>query len=179
MKTYEYILTGFVFFTLIILATKSSNITGHVSAAYSVSNVKLAADSNQTYVLKIDEPITSVVVSGKVMGNGNAKVFLGFDDKRYLIYSRKVGNNLNDITGLATEDYDYTNEEKEVYLELLLGQKKTGLYQKLNEKKGYKFENTCMETCFLPSLQKDKYYLILETDLGTSLIVDKIVYTTE
>lgn len=189
MRKYEYVMAGFVFMMLIFLASQSSNITGHVAASYSVSDVKIAVESNQTYLLKIDEPLQTILISGKVIGEGSAKVFLGYDKERYLIYSRLVGNSLNEITGMVAsgdtihynEDNKNSDEDKEVnvYLELLLGSKKEGLYDELNEKQGHQFKDVCMETCFLPSLQKEKYYLIIETDLGTSLLIDKIVYVTE
>ncbi|RMF55796.1 hypothetical protein D6745_01100 [Candidatus Woesearchaeota archaeon] len=82
-------------------------ITGHVSAINSVVRIGENLTGNMTFTLENPENktinISSIKVSGKVIGNGSVNIFLEDQNKkRYLIYTNKPGKTgFGSITGFS------------------------------------------------------------------------------
>jgi len=197
---------GFVFFS-------EPSAVGYVSAAYTIQDLEVVILKNQTYTLssKDQQPLQlkSVVVSGKVVGAGDVKIFVESLDKRYLVYSNEdKGSGLTAITGFVIkegkeEDFEiyFVPEEETILPELReeygdIYEEEVQAFMALLEKEvesnknqvfadfikttdGQVFTNECEETCALFGLNSNNYRFIFEVDPGTVLLLDEIVYSIE
>jgi hypothetical protein len=84
-------------------------VTGHVSAVYSIKDMEVIVMKDQVYNLasKDGNPLAldSVMMSGKVVGNGSVKVYIRDNGNRYLVYSNEEKkSSLSAITGYMIKE---------------------------------------------------------------------------
>ncbi len=102
----------------VFLSFKPS-VTGHVTAEYALEDLEVVVLKNQTYSLvsNTEKPIElkSVLISGKIIGNGEVNIFLINENNRYLVYTNKADDSpLVQITGFAVNKADDKVEEDNV-----------------------------------------------------------------
>lgn len=194
------------------LTFSKPSITGYIPATYAIKDLEVVVLKNQSYILSSNDTqqlhLKSVLVSGKIIGEGEVKIFIEADGERYLIYSNERGTGLTAITGLAIKETDkgvdvnfvpeleqdilpeleiketdlYTTEVQ-AFIELLKKEaaenKKQVIVDFIKNTEGISFKDECRETCMLFGLTNNQYRFIFEVDLGTILLVDEITYSTE
>ena len=188
----------FIFFT-------QPSVTGHVSANYFLKEVKIIVFEDQNYIFSStdSEPmrLDSVFASGKIVGNGTAKIFLEDEEKRYLLYTNENnGSAMSSVTGFAIKgsksvDVDVSPEanvlpdikergelypdELQAYMTLL--DKEDGVKDRIVDfvmnADGQEFKNKCVATCLLSGLNSASYKLSFEVDAGTLLYLYQLAYS--
>ena len=91
-KIYTLLIFLFIIGSTSILFFYNPSITGYVPATYAMNDLEVIVMKNQSYVLasKNTEPLelNRVLISGKILGEGEVKIFLESLQGNYLI---KVG----------------------------------------------------------------------------------------
>lgn len=184
-----------------------SAITGHVSADYSINDVEVVVVKNQSHTLSsVDGSeiiLNSVMVTGKIVGDGTASIFLEGNGEKLLIFTNEQRTPPL-ITGFAVrdgnmvfeseqevaveeqiEELDMHAEEFDVFLELLESEveqeedKKEVLLDFVRTADGVNFANRCIETCALFGMKSSSYRFVFEVEQGTAMLVDEIMYSIE
>ncbi len=173
------VLTIIVILTAALYFSKS-NITGAVIFQIERSPVNLIIDTSQSYVISKENStpfkLNSFRISGKVIGEGNAKIYLdnGAGIKK-LIYSNSKGSiaassQINEFTKnnignaqLKVLQYRQLEPEFEQSKDFVLGN----------------FRNVCVETCSLDSLQFNsaRYELSVYIEPGVTIQINEILYS--
>ena len=160
-------------------------ITGYVSIESKKQKIDLTIANSQSYILttRSQEPmyLTSLKLSGEVIGDGIAKAYISAKDQKILIYSNviKKGKGLDTVTGMSkitgnVVEVDAKDEAGEdLVIEHLENIELDELLSKGN------FEDACVDSCFIEMLlNKDiAYQLLFYVEEGTILNINEIVYT--
>ena len=167
-------------------------ITGYVSIVSKKQKIDLTIANSQSYILttRSQEPmyLTSLKLSGEVIGDGIAKAYISAKDQKILIYSNviKKGKGLDTVTGMSkitgnvveVDAKDEAGEDLVIeHLENIeLESQKIAKDELLS--KG-NFEDACVDSCFIEMLlNKDiAYQLLFYVEEGTILNINEIVYT--
>jgi len=167
-------------------------ITGYVSIESKKQKIDLTIANSQSYILttRSQEPmyLTSLKLSGEVIGDGIAKAYISAKDQKILIYSNviKKGKGLDTVTGMSkitgnvveVDAKDEAGEDLVIeHLENIeLESQKIAKDELLS--KG-NFEDACVDSCFIEMLlNKDiAYQLLFYVEEGTILNINEIVYT--
>lgn len=166
-------------------------ITGFVSVETKKQKIDLTIANSQSYILTTSsqEPfyLTSLKLSGEVIGEGIAKVYITSEGQKVLVYSNiiKKDQGLDTITGMdkITGNVVGSNQETEedsLIIEHLenIEAEPTTLAEDEAITSGT-FEDTCIDSCFIEMLlNKDiAYQLLLYVEEGTILNINEISYT--
>ena len=172
MKGYTLVkfeLIAIVLVILVLTVTIKPSLTGFVPMKSHNLPLNLTIIQSQVYHLKSNETldILSFAVSGMVVGNGTASVWLDDGVNRSLVYTniRQPQQGGNWITGMATisvQPGPVTNEYD-------------SLPDGASAKEG-SFYNECIETCIMNGVKRDSYDLIIRVQPGTAIVLDEIVY---
>lgn len=166
-------------------------ITGYVSIESKKQKIDLTIANSQSYVLTTSsqEPfyLTSFKLSGEVIGEGIAKVYLTAKDQKILVYSNilKTDQGLDTITGMDKITGNVVGTEQETgedsliieHLENIQTEPIT-LAKDQTISQGT-FDDVCIDSCFIEMLlNKDiAYQLLLYVEEGTVLNINEISYT--
>ncbi len=176
----------------VLMLFKNPGITGHFSADFKSQTLSMTIDKSQSYMLTAlsQEPIhvTSIRMSGEVVGDGNVEVFIDNNaGQRLLLYRnvKKIEQGLSTVTGMLVGSDEESIEASEQILLMLepLGETAyKGAEISLSAKEEYisgSFNNKCADTCFIEmSLSSDiGYKLIFNIEPGTMLKINKLIYT--
>lgn len=115
---------------------------------YDAKDINLEISETSTHNLSIDKDITSLSITGLIKGSGKAKVYLqDSDGHRLSVYSGSQTQKPAGITGFMVLDTNAPNY----------------------------FRNACEETCYFTA-ENRPYYLYVELEPGTSIIISRVVY---
>jgi hypothetical protein len=150
------------------LLVADSGITGFVPTDTISQNVDLVISSSQRYSLKSDsEILTSLLISGEVIGDGLVNVYLSNGRSELLVYSnkQKISSSMHHITGLAALEIEPQGRLDRI-------DSLPGDYVSV----GGAFESQCSQTCVISGLS-GPFYLDFIVDPGTTLKISKIVFS--
>lgn len=150
------------------LLVSDSGITGFVPTDTISQNVDLTVSSSQRYSLKSDtDLLTSLSISGEVVGSGLVNVYLSNGDDELLVYSnkRKISSAMQSITGLAALEIEPQGRLDRI-------DSLPGEYVTINGA----FESQCSQTCSISGLS-GPFYLDIVVDPGTTVKISKIVFS--
>lgn len=141
--------------------------------------VEIIAEKSQSFIVSLPSfvpfELNSFAVSGKVVGNGRARVYI--DDGnglRYLVYSNEAGAssvlNVDNEFGTAKDD----DLQIAKYRDIADGSTTASDMIVLS---GY-FRRACSETCHLPEgkFNSGRYELLVFVDEGTTVILNELLY---
>jgi hypothetical protein len=169
MDTTRLFVTLLVFGVLVTsLLVSDSGITGFVPTDTISQNVNLTASSSQRYSLKSDNNVlTSLSISGEVVGSGLVNVYLSNGNEELLVYSnkRKISSAMQHITGLSALEIEPQGRLDRI--DSLPGEyiATSGV-----------FETQCAQTCVISGIS-GPLYLDVVIDPGTTLTISKIVFS--
>lgn len=169
-----------VFILLVLLIPDNPAIIGFSDVSVHKQSVNLAIDNSMSFILETKNPvtITSLSVSGEVLGPGSASVYLiDKDGNRHKVFSNgQKGMSL--ITGFYGEESKLANtvEIKEPILEIKKGSLIDIVEPVKNAVPG-EFISACSDTCSLKS-DSNSFELVAYVEPGTILIINEIDYTT-
>ncbi|OYT32887.1 hypothetical protein DRJ22_00500 [Candidatus Woesearchaeota archaeon] len=164
---------------IIMLFFHQPSITGYVPTSTYSENINLKVDHSQEILIKSanqkDLPITSLLLSGEITGDGLVNVYLKDKNKHKLLVftnKQKKGSSLEIITGLATKEINVMPGKPINKIETLPD--------------GYEavqgvFVNKCVETCSLNPKTFNANNLVLEVIIepGTILHITGIKFSLE
>lgn len=149
------------------LIVSDSGITGFVPTDRFSQNVDLEISSSQRYVLKTEGILSSLLISGEVVGPGLVNIYLSNGDDELLVYSnkRKISSAMQSITGLAALEIEPQGRLDRI-------DSLPGEYVTINGA----FESQCSQTCSISGLS-GPFYLDIVVDPGTTVKISKIVFS--
>lgn len=166
-------------------------ITGYVSVETRKQKIDLTIANSQSYILTTNskEPfyLTSLKLSGEVIGGGIAKVYISSKDQKILIYSNVVEKErgldavtgMDKITGNVVGVDPETEEDSLIveYLENIVGE--IGSVEEDESIVSGTFENQCVDSCFIEMVLNESvaYQLLFYVEEGTILRINEIIYT--
>ena len=176
-----------IFAVVLFIAPKQGmlSITGFVSTEIQRQQVNLEISQSGGFVLKnADSTPLSIIhfsITGSVVGEGAAQVFLKSNGKRVLVYSNiyKKKQGLIGITGQFVNSAAQTREAAQAeYLEILESAAPSAAilvpdgYETAEEL----FKDSCAESCALPAefYNSESYTLEVLVSPGTTLKIDEI-----
>ena len=168
-----------IFILLVLLIPDNPSIIGFSDVNVHRQSVYLAVDSSRSFTLQTTDPvtITSLSVSGEVLGSGSASVYLldKQGNKHKVFSNEQKGMNL--ITGFYGEESELANtiETQEPILDIKEGNPISSVEEVKNAVPG-QFTSACSDTCSFS--QDDSFELIAYVEPGTVLIINEIDYTT-
>ncbi len=181
----------FVAISLLLLSTlllfKTPGITGHFSADFMSQQLNMVIEQSQSFEIATNNQesiyVSSLRLSGNVIGQGSVEVFIENDGQKYKIFQniRERETGLTAITGMAVAKVD--KEEEAILLsltpsEVIEWDKGLSLSDTEEYTEGV-FNNKCLDTCFMEmSLSsEERYKLIFMVEPGTEVQITKITYT--
>lgn len=166
-------------------------ITGFVSVETKVQSIDLSIANSQSYVLTTNQDVpvhlTSLKLSGEVIGKGLVEAYVADSQNKILIYSNiakketgvgsitgmgKITGNVVGVNGEAAQD-DY------LVIDFLENVKdELGKPGENEEITNGPFKDQCINSCFIDmSVTKDRaYQLLFYVEEGTVLNINQIVY---
>ncbi len=168
-----------IFLLLVLFIPYKPNIIGFSDVNIHRQKVNLAADHSKSFVVTTKEPvsITSLSVSGEVLGQGAASVYLidKNGNKRKVFSNEQKGMRL--ITGFYGEDAEVANSIKTQEPVLHIKEESSIEFTE-NVKNAVpgEFISVCSDTCSLE--ESDSFKLLTYVEPGTTLIISEIDYTT-
>jgi len=186
---------------LVLLAMVFSRpeIIGYASTNIHSQDLNLVLDHSQSFYLRSisGEPVhlTSLTVSGEVLGNGTASVYMGNEDGiKHLVFrnlkrkdsthNRITGTSVagSTLSGLSVTGNAVPPKEEGPILDLLEG---SSLHGFETVPAGYRtvtgtFNHVCVETCLLTAKNfvGNRFRLDFYVEPGTKLKIKDLVYTT-
>ncbi|MBN1644996.1 hypothetical protein JW851_03085 [Candidatus Woesearchaeota archaeon] len=169
-----------IFILLVLLIPNNPGIIGFSDVNVHKQSVNLAVDRSRSFVLVTQTPvtITSLSVSGEVLGSGSASVYLiGKDGKKNKVFSNEQ-KGMNLVTGFYGEESELANtvEIKEPILDIKEGIIINDVESVENAIPGG-FVSACSDTCSLNE-DSDSFELVTFVEPGTTLVINQIDYTT-
>ena len=160
--------------------------TGYVEAVnitvYS-QDLNIMVSENENYIFTSEDAesfgLTSIKLTGQVIGDGRVEVYVNDGENQLLIYSNAVRQvePTSYITGMATQQALLVIEpSKEPIGELQ--------FRPLMEDEiivNGSFSTACIETCRIPEgfFNAPQYQLFFKVEEGTRVIVDEIIFTKD
>lgn len=172
-----------VFVLLVLLIPGRPDIIGYSDVQVHRQNIALAVDSSRSFTIQPRESValTSLSVSGEVLGPGAVSVYLVNQqgDKLRVFSNEKKGRNL--ITGFFGED---SNTQNSIALsEPVLEIKESAVlegFESAEDSFPGRFSFACKDSCDLKNSDSgsEVYELVAYVEPGTTLIISELDYTT-
>lgn len=180
-----YVALVFAMFVFGMTFLPNPGITGHVLMDAGYQILDISVDESQVYVMSSDyeDPltITSLRLSGEIIGEGKAEVYLDNGaGQKLLLYSNILDSReVNHITGMAVADEE--DIEEKALLNLIPAEKTGYIDAELEDGVVFdsgKFANRCKETCIINmELSKDiNYKLEFKVSEGVELRLEHMIY---
>ncbi len=175
-----------------LLVLGAPSITGHQSLDLVMEELDITIDGSRNYLLstKSADPfvLTSLRLSGEVVGEGRAEVYLVSGEQELLIY-RNAGETeqaMDMITGFFVKEAE-VKDDKGTVVSLVLQPLDPIQLPKLAElpatqyPKSGPFRQECLDTCFITMFMgpESEYELSFRMDKGTRIELSEILYTVE
>jgi hypothetical protein len=170
-----------VFVLLVLLIPGRPDIIGFSDVQVHRQNIALAVDQSTSFTILPKEPvsITSLSVSGEVLGPGAVNVYLVNDqgNKLKVFSNEKKGRNL--ITGFFGDNSGPPNTVSlsDPVLEIKEGKPLEGFESAEDSSPGV-FSFACRDSCNLKGSDSSSYELVAYVEPGTTLIINELDYTT-
>ena len=175
----------------VTLLFKNPGITGHFSADFRSQILSITMDKSQSYLFSTNSPeptyVSSLRVSGEIIGSGSVQIFIEDNGQRFLIYKnqKEKEQGLPSVTGMAVASGRIPEDIEESTEKLLLLEPLDTLRWEelsLSEQQEFAagaFDNKCADTCFIDMSvsSEESYKLIFMIEPGTRLKLNKIIYT--
>ncbi len=173
LKTIELSFVVLIIIVLSLIMLNNSSITGFVTTDTYTQKLDLTIEDNQLLeIASLNEKpikITSLKLSGEVIGNGLTEIYLTDNNQKWLVYSNleKEGDGFSKITGTVVRIF-----EKE---------KLTGdvVAMENYETVSGPFKQACEQTCYLENLNQANYYLEVWVQKGAKLRLIDLNYRIE
>jgi hypothetical protein len=193
LKKVEVGLAVVLILSLGVFMLGKPNITGYLSLDFVMQDLNIMIADSQSLILTStnSEPVTltSFKLSGEIIGEGRAEVYLDNGKGQKLLVFRNAREKrkaMSTVTGLYIQGGpDNTEAEEKSYLVLNPGGIITDMdLAELAENEELVegvFSNECEDTCYIKMELSDEtaYQLIFNLEPGTGLKLDSIVYTVE
>jgi hypothetical protein len=191
-KLHQFEIIAAVVLLLVSIASffPKPGITGYVSVETKKQKIDLSIANSQSYIITSNnqEPfyLTSLKLSGEVIGQGIAKAYIDTKDQKILIYSNviKKTEGIDTITGMGkiTGQAITESETEEDYLvieHLENIEPESGSIAEDEKIITGTFQDVCIDSCFIEMLLKENiaYQLLLYVEEGTILNIDEMSYT--
>lgn len=170
-----------VFVLLVLLIPSKPDIIGFSDVQVHRQNIALAVDQSKSFSILPNAPvsITSLSVSGEVLGPGAVNVYLVNDQGSKLRVFSNERKNRNLITGFFGEDAGSKNSisSSDPVLEI----KESGTlegFESIDGSSPGKFSFACQDSCDLKNTDSSSYELVAYVEPGTTLIINELDYTT-
>lgn len=170
-----------VFVLLVLLIPSKPDIIGFSDVQVHRQDIALAIDKSKSFTILPKEPvsITSLSVSGEVLGPGAVNVYLVNDQGDKLRVFSNERKNRNLITGFFGEDAGSQNSisSSDPVLEI----KESGVlegFESRDDTSPGKFSFACQDSCDLKNADSSSYELVAYVEPGTILIINELDYTT-
>lgn len=170
-----------VFVLFVLLIPSKPDIIGFSDVQVHRQNIALAVDKSKSFTIFPREPvsITSLSVSGEVLGPGAVNVYLVNDQGiRLKVFSNeKKSRNL--ITGFFGEDAGSQNSisSSDPVLEIKESKTLDG-FEDADDSAPGRFSSACQDSCNLQGSDSGSYELVAFVEPGTTLIINELDYTT-
>ncbi len=140
---------------LLLAGIMFSSIGGKMSdnkKSYS-QELNLQVSRNSEFIWNVETPVDmgSLVISGTASINGVSKVYIENNGVRYIMFDSSTLSKIMP-TGLAAAEHESNDDN-------------------------IRFEEVCLETCFLNGFDKMSYKLVIEVEDGANLTIENIDYT--
>lgn len=170
-----------LFILFVLLIPYQPDIIGFSDVSIHRQSVNLAVEHSKGFVLQPRSPvaITSLSVSGEVIGSGSASIYLlDKEGNKYKVFSNEQ-KGMRLITGFYGDESKIGNtlEINEPILDIREGNPVSSAESVENAVPG-EFYSACSDTCVLHG-QSDAYELIAYVEPGTILFIKEIGYTTK
>lgn len=159
-----FLVCGVLLTTLLV---SDSGITGFVPTETISQNVNLEISSSSRYELKTNGTLSSLSLSGEVVGNGLVNIYLSNGNQEFLVFSnkRKVSSAMQHITGLSVMELKPKERLDRI----------DSLPEGFVTAQGA-FESQCVQTCVLNGFSGSAH-LDVVVDPGTTIKINKIVFS--
>lgn len=169
-----------IFILLVLFIPYQPNIIGFSDTQMHKQSVNLAVESSKSFILESKEPvtITSLSVSGEVLGSGSASLYLvDKEGNKHKVFSNEQ-KGMSLITGFYGEETNLANtrETKDPILNIIEGSAISVIEAVANAVPG-EFSGVCTDTCQL-NADLTSFELIAYVEPGTKLIIEELDYTT-
>lgn len=169
-----------IFILFVLFIPYKPNIIGFSEVNVHKQTFNLAVDKSRSFVLQAKMPvlITSLSISGEVLGPGSASVYLlDKEGKKHKVFSNEQ-KGMSLVTGFFGDENELANT---IALEdPILEIKETSLVDEIipieNSVPG-EFFSVCSDTCIINE-ESGSFELVAYVDSGTTLIIKEIDYTT-
>jgi len=181
-KKFELILIIVALLALPLLFLKPVSLTSFQSLDVSTQKLDLLIENSTEILLKLNsgegERLTSLAISGEVIGDGYAAVYLT-DGKTKLLVWHNLINLQNEITGYSIAK---SQSQFNKTIEISLGEQIKEQISVPSEGACYsgQFSDACVQTCTLdPKWDGKEWKLLVYLTSGTKLKLDRIIFVFE
>lgn len=170
-----------VFILWVLLIPSKPGIIGFSDVQVHRQDISIAIDKSKSFTILPKEPvsITSLSISGEVLGPGSVNVYLVDEQGAKLKVFSNERKNRNLITGFFGEDAGSQNSvsSSEPVLEVKESKTLDGFEAREDSSPG-KFSFACQDSCDLENSNSGSYELVAFVEPGTTLIINELDYTT-
>lgn len=174
LKSIELGIVCLLILVFSLVAANNPSITGHVTSEIHIQ--KLDFEVTESTLIGVESisnkplKLTSLMVSGKVIGEGLAEIYLTSGKEKKLVYTnlQKKKKGLSAITGQAAGAVR-VYEKAELRGNVVSPEG----YQTIEET----FGNACVETCFLEGNKQTFYDLEVWVQPGTKMLISELKYS--
>ncbi len=170
-----------VFVLLVLLIPSKPDIIGFSDVQVHRQDINLAVDQSKSFSILPNAPvsITSLSVSGEVLGPGAVNVYLVNDQGAKLRVFSNEKKNRNLITGFFGEEASSQNSisSSNPVLEIKESAILEG-FESIDSSSPGAFSFACQDSCDLKNADSSSYELVAYVEPGTTLIINELDYTT-
>ena len=181
-KKFELILIIVALLALPLLFLKPFSLTSFQSLDVSTQKLDLLIENSTEILLKLNsgegERLTSLAISGEVIGDGYAAVYLTNGKTKLLVWHNLI-NLQNEITGYSIAK---SQSQFNKTIEISLGEQIKEQISIPSEGPFYsgQFSDACVQTCTLdPKWDGKEWKLLVYLTPGTKLKLDRIIFVFE
>lgn len=170
---------------VVLVMIGNPHVTGYLSLDFVMQDLDMTIDQSQKFMISTDSEeefsLTSLKISGEVIGEGRAEIYLDNEEGQKLMIYRNVKTKsigMGAITGY------FVNGQQDNHIKITqegtIDEEMTELTEKEETTNGL-FSNECKETCFIKMRMKKglNYNLLVKVDKGTKVRINEIAYTIQ
>jgi len=197
IKQAEIIAAVLLLFVGFAFLFQKPTVTGHVTAKINTQPLDITIEKSQIYSISTKSKesfiISSIKLSGEVIGDGQAKIYINNGEQNLLVYSNIIekSHGFDSITGLGKitgnvvsierEEDSNKEDEKRLILKPIADLKESMLdvLKEYETIKSGEFIDACVDTCFIEmEMASDlSYKLIFVVENNTKIRLNKITFT--
>jgi len=172
-----------VFVLLVLLIPSKPDIIGFSDVQVHRQNIALTVDQSKSFSILPNGPvsITSLSVSGEVLGPGAVNVYLVNDQGAKLRVFSNEKKNRNLITGFFGDEIIAGSQNSISSSDPVLEIKESAVldgFESIDSSSPGAFSFACQDSCDLKNSDSSSYELVAYVEPGTTLIINELDYTT-